>query len=216
VSGVALTWDGPGVDNAGPSMPFGKPPPPASEAELVECFRATGEDRHFEELYRRSRRRVLGVCLRIVGDLACAEELCHDAFVRAYERFDRFEGTTFAAWVCRIGVNLSLNELRHRTVAERAAREPEPPPATAGGERRLVAREALDCAVEIVDRLESRQRRVFLLRHVDELSYAEIAERTGWSGDEVRSFLQNARRNFRLAWERRSEPGLPREDVGHG
>ncbi|HVS10739.1 MAG TPA: RNA polymerase sigma factor [Planctomycetota bacterium] len=213
-----MTSSARGLDNAGhhPAMLFGRRLESSSEAELVEHLRASGEVRYFEELYRRSRRRVLAVCLRIVGDPGRAEELCHDAFVRAFQSFDRFVGTTFVAWVCRIGVNLSLNEVRHRQVAERAAHEPEPSAAAAGAERRLVSREALALAMEIIDRLEPHQRRVFLLRHVDELSYAEIAERTGWSGEQVRSFLQNGRRNFRVAWERRAEEERRREDLRHG
>jgi RNA polymerase sigma-70 factor (ECF subfamily) len=188
----------------------------ASEAELVERFRATRAPRFFDELYQRSRRRVFAVCLRIVGDAARAEDLCHDTFVRAFQGFDRFSGTTFAAWVCRIGVNLSLNEVRHRTVAARSERQHDPPVTPAGAERRLVSREALDRAAAIIEGLEPHQRRVFLLRHLDELSYGEIAERTGWTGEQVRSFLQNARRNFRIAWERWSA-GEPRgEEHRHG
>ena len=216
-AGSVLTRERRGPDNAQHSfMPSTTGIAAASEAELVERFRATGEDRCFEELYRRSRRRVFGVCLRIVGGVPEAEDLCHDAFLRAFEGFDRFEGTTFASWVCRIGINLSLNAVRHRAVAERAPREAEPSAVPASAERRLVSREALARAAAIIEGLEPRQRRVFLLRQLGELSYAEIAERTGWSGEEVRSFLQNARRNFRLAWERAAEAEPPEGRLSHG
>lgn len=182
---------------------------PGREAELVERYRATGDRRWFAELYRLTRRRVFAVCLRRVGDPARAEDLCHDAYVRAFEAFDRFQGTTFAAWVCRIAIHLALNELRNRSVRERAAREaipattPAATPATA--ERAALSREAIERARGIVAGLDARQRRVFLLRHLDELSYDEIARRTGWSWDQVRSYLQNARRNFRLAWRQTEE-----------
>jgi len=216
VAECALTGGLRGSDNARhPFMPSTPGIAAASEEELVERFRATGEDCCFEELYRRSRRRVFGVCLRVVGDLSQAEDLCHDAFLRAFQGFGRFEGTTFASWVCRIGINLSLNALRRRSLAERAAREPEPAVVPASAERRLVSREALARAASIIEGLEPRQRRVFLLRHLDELSHAAIAARTGWSADEVRSFLQNARRNFRLAWEA-AEGERPGARVSHG
>ena len=183
-----------------------------SEAELVQRYRETGDERFFEALYRSTRRRVFGACWGIVRDPQSAEDLCHDAFVRAYQRFERFEGTTFASWVCRIGINLSLNEVRHRNVVARSAGRPTPPAAEPGAESRLISRDALDRAVKIIDELEPRQRRAFLLRHLDELSHAEIEERTGWKAGQIRSYLQNARRNFRIAWKRQAG----QEDDGHG
>ena len=212
VGSLVLTGHGGGTENRGQLVMVLTGGTVAGEAELVERFRSTGEARFFEELYRLTRRRVFAVCLRIVSDPHLAEDLCHDAFVRAFQGFGGFEGTTFASWVCRIGVNLSLNELRHRAVVAEAARQPEPPVAPVVADRLLASREALERATAIIDGLEAHQRRVFLLRHVDELSHAEIVERTGWTGEQVRSFLQNARRNFRLAWER--EPA--REGSGRG
>ncbi|MDX1384059.1 MAG: sigma-70 family RNA polymerase sigma factor [Thermoanaerobaculia bacterium] len=204
-TGLTLTVDEREVKNAWHSfMPPPDPRGPSTEADLVERFRRDRDRGCFDELYRRSRRRVFGCCLRVVGDLQRAEDLCHDAFVRAYERFDRFEGSAFTTWVCRIGINLSLNEVRHRRVVEQARRQvAPPPPRPCTAEARLLSREALSRASDIIEGLEPRQRKAFLLRHVDELSYDEIGQRTGWTTGQVRSYLQNARRNFRLAWRAR-------------
>ena len=177
----------------------------ATEAELVELFRRTGDRRWFARLYERTRRRVFAVCLRRVRDSGRAEEICHEAFVKAFRGFDRFEGTTFCSWVCRIAVNLSLNDLRHRAVVERASQELELGPPPDRPDERAVTRERLAAALSILDGLAEHQRRVFLLRHLDGLSYDEIARRTGFDPAQVRSYLQNARRNFQIAWERRSD-----------
>lgn len=174
------------------------------EEQLVERFRSSGDNRFFEELYRRSRRRVFGVCLRILDDIQWAEDVCHDAFVRAYDRFTSFEGVYFSAWVRRIATNLALNGLRHRSVVERTSAEIWTSTASGSAEERVVSAQQLDIAEDILERLEGHQRRVFLLRHLDDLSYEEIAAATGYSREQVRSYLQNARRNFRLEWERRT------------
>lgn len=186
-------------------MGIGGPAEEWTEAELVERFRESGERRWFAQLYQRTRRRVFVACLRRVREPSRAEDLCHDAFVRAFHGFERFEGTAFCAWVCRIAVNLALNDLRHREVAARLAPEAVAPGTEERPDRRAVAREQLGTALEILDRLESHQRRVFLLRHLDGLSYVEIAERTGYDRGQVRSYLQNARRNFRIEWDRRTQ-----------
>jgi len=102
------------------------PAPDLAEKELVERYRATGDGRWFEELYRRTRRKVFGVCLRILGDATKAEDACHEAFVRSYERFDSLRGDNFSAWVCRIAANRSYDEVRRRPPEEPTKGEVDP------------------------------------------------------------------------------------------
>lgn len=190
-----------------------------SEAELVERFRASGDGRFFEQLYLRVRRPVFAVCLRILRDPARAEDACHDAFLKAWERFATLEGDAFASWVRRIAANHCLNELRHERMARRemaASGEAAAPLPAPGPETSAAARDDLERAEAIVAALGDAQRRVFVLRHLDGMSYAEIAAATGLSGEAVRSHLQNARRNFRLAWEGRPAGGGVREGTSHG
>lgn len=175
-----------------------------SVADLVARYREARRDEDFAELYRRLRRRVFGTALRIVDDVATAEDLCHDAFVRAYVRFDSYRGGEFPAWVCRIAANLALNALRRRRAALRLEAEACDPPATAGAERSIISRQQVEIAGQILARLRPEQRRVFVLRQLEERSHPEISALTGYSADQVRSFLQNARRNFAILWRRRA------------
>jgi RNA polymerase sigma-70 factor (ECF subfamily) len=178
----------------------------------VERFRAGAEEACFAELYRRLRRRVFGVALAVLDDVAAAEEVCHDAFLRAYDRFASLQGVEFSAWVCRIATNLALNAVRRRGVSHRVEAALPQPPASPGAERRLISREAAEIAAEIIAGLKPEQRRVFLLRHLDGKSHPEIGAATGYSAREVRSHLQNARRNFSLLWRERTGE----EVEGHG
>ena len=187
----------------------------AEEADLVRRFRQERDPSAFAELYRMHRRAIFGTCLRYLGDPAAAEDGCHDVFVQAWERFDTLRGEAFGAWVRRIAINHCLNRQRHRSVERRSepelARELEEraPPSTLGV---VQARDELGRAARIVRELSSRQRRVFLLRHVEQLAYAEIEHLTGLSAGEVRSALQNARRNFRLGWNREGMASPPETD----
>lgn len=183
-----------------------------SQQELVERFRSTGEKGWFAELYRRERRAVYVVCLKFLREPAAAEDVCHEAFVRAFERFDTLEGDNFSAWVRRIAANLSINRLRS---AWRAAGEPSPQEAASdpSPERRLAGRRELEAALDIVRSLGDEQRQAFVMFHLEGLSYREIAERTGRPREAVRSHLQNARRNFHLRWDKTA---WVREEAGDG
>jgi RNA polymerase sigma-70 factor (ECF subfamily) len=187
----------------------GETEPEPREAELVERFRRVRDGESFEQLYRLSRRRVLQVCLHFLRDPASAEDACHDAFVQAYERFETLRGDRFGAWVRRIAANHCLNLLRRRATGRRlepalAATRVE---AEASAHGRVAARQGLRIAAELLSELSPHQRRVFLLRHVDGSSHEEIERLTGFSAEQVRSFLQNARRNFRLGWAARTAGG---------
>lgn len=174
-----------------------------SETELVTELLARRDGRIFEELYRRSRRKIFGVCFNLLGEAAAAEDACHDAYIRAWEKLDSLRGSDFTAWVRRIAANRCYDELRRRRPDELDENHPEP--ATDHRiDRSVIARQELDRAIDVIASLEEHQRRVFLLRHIDHHSYEEISEATGFDAKQVKSYLQNARRNFHLAWQRAS------------
>lgn len=184
----------------------------SEEAALVERFRASGDGQAFDQLYRRHRRSVLAVCQHYLSEPAAAEDACHDAFVRAWQRSDSLHGEAFLPWVRRIAVNICLNRIRHLAVGRRLAPElAGRSSVAAGSEQRTIARQELELCAHIVRELPPGQRLVFLLRHSEGLKPREITESTGYSAEQVRSHLQNARRNFRLAWERLQGEGGERD-----
>lgn len=182
-----------------------------AESELIARLRADRDRRSYAELYRRERRSVFGLCLRILREPGRAEDACHEAFVRAWEGFAGLRGDAFGPWVRRIAKNLCLNELRHENIVREA---PVYPPDNPGGaaEDWAISSEELDRAGRIIESLSAPQRSVFLLRHLEGCSHREIGERTGMNENEIRSHLQNARRNFHIAWQRRAPAAEDNED----
>lgn len=80
----------------------------ADEARLVAAA-AGGDVRAFERLYRRHAPRVHGVCLRLTGNAATAEDCVQEAFVAAWKALPRFEARSrFGTWLHRIAVNAVL------------------------------------------------------------------------------------------------------------
>jgi RNA polymerase sigma-70 factor (ECF subfamily) len=73
----------------------------------------------FEQLFRAHERRIYSLALRMVGDVAAAEDLTQDTFVRAWEnlRSLRHEGA-FAGWLRRIALNLIWDYIRRRSPTE--------------------------------------------------------------------------------------------------
>ena len=82
--------------------------PPTADSDLLLVRRARGGDESaFADLYRRHVGRVYAVCLRLVRERGRAEELTQDAFVRCWERLDRYrEESAFGTWLYRLAVNV--------------------------------------------------------------------------------------------------------------
>jgi RNA polymerase sigma-70 factor (ECF subfamily) len=155
-----------------------------------------GDLQAFEEVVRLYQRRVYGVALRIVRAHDVADDVAQEAFVRAWRSLDRFElGRPFGPWICRIAANLAVNHVRSPRAREEGlpegrAETPAPDPGPLGAVLDAEARRVLDSAVAD---LPAEQRAVFVLRAVEEMSYAEIAEALSLSPGTVMSRLFRAR-----------------------
>lgn len=92
-----------------------------TEQELAESCKQ-GDRAAYKELYERYAGRLLGLCLRYVGDRDTAEDLLHDGFLKLFGSFEKFtwrgEGS-LKAWLERVMVNAALQYLRQNDAARR-------------------------------------------------------------------------------------------------
>lgn len=148
------------------------------DAAIVARVRS-GEVDAFSVLVRRHGDRAMRFARRFLGDHVDAEDAVQEAFVRAYQGIARYqERQRFGAWLYGILVNecraLARRRRRHATrflSAGDAAFD------VAAPERHAPQlSESLDAAIA---RLPDALREAFLLRHVEELDYAEMQAATG-------------------------------------
>lgn len=150
-----------------------------SDAELVDATRR-GEQRAFAELVRRYRDRHARFVARMLGDADEAEDVLQSVFVRAYKHLDRCDDPArFGAWLHSIVVNESRTFATRRGQRElKLVREPlvldglEREEAEGDPALRALIEEALA-------QLPVDQREAFLLKHVEEMEYEEMAALTG-------------------------------------
>jgi len=119
---------------------------------------------------------VYGLCLGFLRNRADAEDLTHDAFIRAYDNLRRYHlDKRFSTWIFTIAANLCRNRLRYR----RNHPVVEPPTHLAGGTdpANIIAKE--DRQKRVQDSLNSlpyAYRAPLVLRFYNDLSYREIGE----------------------------------------
>lgn len=145
-------------------------------------------DGAFEDLVRAHQDRVYSIALRLTGDQHDAEEVAQDTFVRAYRAFagyqeDRLQAIRLRPWLATIAVNLARNVGRRARSRPRGGALPEtavPADDPRSRPEAVVARrEAAERWAGLVLELPERYRVPVVLRHVDDLSYTEMAEMLG-------------------------------------
>ena len=146
----------------------------ADERLLIEA--AQKDPARFAELYENNFERVYAYVVRRVRDRAETEDLTSEVFHHALANLGRFEwrGIPFSAWLYRIAANL-ISDRWQRTSREQTADQPEQiesPPAS-GVEYEEVERRAT--LFRLVDTLPANQRRVVVLRFVEQKSIKEVA-----------------------------------------
>src|SRR3954447_20204832 len=91
-----------------------EPEAASEELPLVVAAKA-GDMAAFEELVRRYDRNVFRIAQHITQNREDAQDVVQDAFLKAYEKLDQFQGNSkFYTWLVRIAVNEALMRLRKR------------------------------------------------------------------------------------------------------
>jgi RNA polymerase sigma-70 factor, ECF subfamily len=168
---------------------------------LVERARA-GDLDAVEVLLSRHQDAAYTAALRLLGEPADAEDVAQEALVKAYTRIAELrDGATFAPWLRRIAINLSLNVLRRRGLLQFESLERPPSGGEgSGGERELaderqqstedevVSRALREEVQAVLRRLPVDQRVAVVLRDMYGYDVAEIAEseRCGISAAKMR------------------------------
>ena len=144
----------------------------------VSLLRASlaGETAAWGEIVSRYKDAVYGLCLGFLRNRADAEDLTHDAFIRAYNNLRRYHlDKKFSTWMFTIAANLCRNRLRYRKNHPVV----EPPRHLAGGTdpATLIAAEDRQKRVQKgLNRLPYGYRAPLVLRFFNDLSYREIGE----------------------------------------
>lgn len=190
-----------------------------SDEALLAAYRG-GNVGAFETLLGRYRRPLFNVVLRIVRDRGRAEEVYQDVWVKVVERREDFRGDAkFSTWLYAIARNVSIDHLRKHRHRDHASLDA---PA-AGGSATLLERVAgagptteqlaggallRARLVEAVEALPDEQREVFMLRQVQGLPFADIADVVGTSTNTVKSRMRYALERLRdtfADWKRSNE-----------
>jgi len=154
----------------------------------------------FEPIMRRYNQRLYRAARAILRDDSAAEDALQQAYMSAFAHLGQFDGAaSLSTWLTRIVINEALGRLRHDRraqkleldVAEVATMNEESE--TDSPEAQLSRREMAHVLERVVDQLPELYRVVFVLREVEQLSTAEVAESLALTIEAVKVRLHRAR-----------------------
>ena len=178
------------------------------DVALVDSARG-GDVHAFETLVNKYDRQIFRIAQHITQNREDAQDVVQDAFLKAYEKLDQFQGNSkFYTWLVRIAVNESLMRLRKRRTGKMVSIDDDieteegsvprdladwsPNPEQNYGQAELA-----EILRKTIQGLPHGFRIVFVLRDVDGLSTEETAETLGLSVPAVKSRLLRARLQLR-------------------
>ncbi len=139
-----------------------------------------GDVEAFAELSRRYRDQYTRFAVRMVGNRDEAQDVLQSAFIRAYRALDRCrDPSRFGAWLYQIVANECRTYVIRRARRERRLVRDELQLHGASVDPRHEANDALEDVEYALAKLDVDQREAFLMKHVEQLSYEEMAEITG-------------------------------------
>ncbi|MEY3398831.1 MAG: hypothetical protein RL220_1425 [Bacteroidota bacterium] len=174
-----------------------------ADQELLAAYRSQGNRELFGELFDRYRHLVFGVCLKYLQDREEARDAVMTIFERLLDDLKIREVDHFPGWVYTVSRNHCLMALRKHSGQMSRLDEfrREQPTADVPAEGPTVA-EIREAGIEKLELaiagLKPEQRQCVVLFFLNNKSYREISEQTGLTLNDVKSYIQNGKRNLKI------------------
>lgn len=179
------------------------------DKELVTQYKATGDLAVLGELYQRYMDLVYGVCLKYFKDPETAKDSVMQIFEELVSKLRKHDVENFRGWLHQVARNYCLMQLRTprnlKTVEFKTELVQSEEYVHLNGV--LEKEEHFNKLEHCIGTLTDDQQQAIRLFYLEGKCYNEIVAITGQEWNQVRSFIQNGRRNLKLCMEKEEMPG---------
>lgn len=175
-----------------------------TDAELLERYSADRDQQWIGILLERYTLLLFGVCMKYLKDEHEAQDSVQQIFLKVLTEVGRYRIDYFKSWLYMVAKNHCLMKLRSTngkilkeitsdTIAD----------APADRHELLENEKTYTLLEEAMEELNAEQRQCVTLFYLQKKSYSQISEETGFSPMQVKSYIQNGKRNLKLGLERK-------------
>jgi RNA polymerase sigma-70 factor (ECF subfamily) len=179
-----------------------------TDQQLLQRYYGDSDSRWLGTLLSRYTLLLFGVAMKYLKDEEEAKDAVQYVFLKALTELPKYRVTYVKSWLYMIAKNHCLMLLRNKGQIKPLEEHPllSEPTNTDEGLHHMADREKLlDRMDEAVSELNTEQQTCIKLFYLEKLSYQEIAGRTGYNLLQVKSHIQNGKRNLRIILQKKPE-----------
>lgn len=176
-----------------------------ADEELVDCYRNSHDAVYIGELYLRYTHLVYGVCLKYLKNEDDAKDATMQIFEQLIRELKRHRVTTFKPWLYTVVKNFCMMEFRKadstKQRTQKMAKEMPKSVEITDSAHLAESEEERESLIQGLKNglnfLKEEQRKCLQLFYLENLSYKAIEEKTGYKLSEIKSYIQNGKRNLK-------------------
>ncbi len=177
-----------------------------SDQELLDRFHADHNNEWLGILLERYTLLLLGVCMKYLKNEDDAKDSVQQVFLKVIQELQKYRVEYFKSWIYMVAKNHCLMKLRDSQgkIAKEINEQVMAAPEAQDDRQTLMDNElALDVMEVSLKELSTEQEQCVTLFYLQKRSYQDISEITGYSMLQVKSYIQNGKRNLRILIERK-------------
>lgn len=177
-----------------------------TDQELLEKFYADHNNEWLGILLQRYTLLLLGVCMKYLKNEEEAKDSVQQVFLKVIQELHKYKVEYFKSWLYMVAKNHSLMKLRDRQgkiPAELTEKITATPEEETDRQALLQNDHTLNLMEAGLKELNREQQQCVTLFYLEKKSYQEITEETGFSMLQVKSYIQNGKRNLKIWIERK-------------
>jgi RNA polymerase sigma-70 factor (ECF subfamily) len=163
-----------------------------------------GDQRAYQQLTEKYRRPLQYHVTKMVKETEQVEDLVQEAFIKAFKNLDSYNSSyAFSTWLYRITTNHTIDYLRKKKLRTTSIDKPiktregemsfELPDEQAQTDRTIIRKQRKKIITHAIENLPEKYRQVIEMRHIEELSYQEIADKLDLPLGTVKAHIFRAR-----------------------
>lgn len=181
-----------------------------TDQELLDRFYQDHDNEWLGHLLQRYTLLLLGVSMKYLKNEEEAKDSVQQIFLKVIQELQKYKVDYFKSWLYMVAKNHCLMRIREKQgkvpveISDRLQAKPmEEPDKQALNE----TDQTLDLMEESMKELNREQQQCLTLFYLQKKSYQQVSEETGYSMLQVKSYIQNGKRNLRLLVEKKRSAG---------
>jgi len=176
-----------------------------TDAELLNLYYADRNQEWVGILLERYTLLLLGVSMKYLKDETEAKDCVQQIFLKVLTEVGKYKIDYFKSWLYMVAKNHCLMRLRdHGTKRVKELNEDHATGTETDNKQELLANETTyDLLEEAITELSEEQRQCVILFYLKKSSYQQIGEKTGYSQMQVKSYIQNGKRNLKILLDKK-------------